>query len=43
MTSVERIFSTIHITKKWLRNKSEDNWMDDLMVCYTEKWTFKIP
>jgi ribosome-associated toxin RatA of RatAB toxin-antitoxin module len=39
--SVERTFSTMNIIKRKLRNKIEDDWMNDLMVCYTEKWIFK--
>jgi hypothetical protein len=38
--SVERIFSAMNI-KRELRNKIEDDWMNDLMVCYTEKEIFK--
>eukprot|EP00267_Zea_mays_P041426 XP_020393320.1 uncharacterized protein LOC109939546 [Zea mays] len=39
-TSVERIFLA-NIIKRELRNKIEDDWMNDLMVCYTEKEIFK--
>ena len=39
--SVERIFSTMNIIKRELRNKIEDDWMNDLMVCYMEKEIFK--
>jgi hypothetical protein len=35
--SVERSFSAMNIIKRELRNKIEDDWMNDLMVCYTEK------
>jgi hypothetical protein len=39
--SVERSFSAMNIIKRELRNKIEDDWMNDLMVCYTEKEIFK--
>ena len=39
--SVERAFSVMNIIKRELRNKIEDDWMNDLMVCYTEKEIFK--
>jgi len=41
MASVERAFSVMNIIKRELRNKIEDDWMNDLMVCYTEKEIFK--
>ena len=34
--SVERIFSAMKIIKTDLRNKVSDEWLNDLMVCYTE-------
>jgi hypothetical protein len=40
-TSVERIFSAMNIIRRELRNKIEDDWMNDLMVCYREKEIFK--
>ena len=40
-TSVERTFSAMNIIKRELRNKFEDDWLNDLMVCYTEKEIFK--
>jgi hypothetical protein len=39
--SVERTFSSMNIIKRELGNKIEDDWMNDLMVCYTEKEIFK--
>jgi hypothetical protein len=39
--SVERIFLAMNIIKRELRNKIEDDWMNDLMVCYTDKEIFK--
>ena len=36
-TSVERIFSALNIIKTDLRNKMGDEWLNDLMICYTEK------
>jgi hypothetical protein len=41
-TSVERTFVAMNIIKRELRNKNEDDWMNDLMVCYTEKEIFKF-
>jgi hypothetical protein len=38
--SVERTFSAMNIIKRELRNKIEDDWMNDLMVCYMEKEIF---
>ena len=39
--SVERIFSAMSIIKTDLRNKVSDDWLNDLMVCYTEREIFK--
>jgi hypothetical protein len=39
--SVERTFLAMNIIKRESRNKIEDDWMNDLMVCYTEKELFK--
>jgi hypothetical protein len=39
--SVDRTFSAINIIKRELRNKIEDDWMNDLMIFYTEKDIFK--
>jgi hypothetical protein len=36
-TSVERAFSTMNIIKIVLRNKIGDEWLNDLMICYTER------
>jgi hypothetical protein len=40
-TSVERIFSTMSIVKIDLCNKMGDEWLNDLMICYTEKEIFR--
>ena len=40
-TSVERIFSAMSIVKIDLRNKMGDEWLNDLMICYTEKEIFR--
>ncbi|CAD6262070.1 unnamed protein product [Miscanthus lutarioriparius] len=39
--SVERIFSALNIIKTDLRNKMGDEWLNDLMICYTEKEIFR--
>jgi hypothetical protein len=39
--SVERTFSAMNIIKRELRNKIEDDRLNDLMVCYTQKEMFK--
>jgi hypothetical protein len=39
--SVERIFSAMSIIETDLRNKLSDGWLNDLMVCYTERQIFK--
>ncbi|RZC10848.1 hypothetical protein D0Y65_011206 [Glycine soja] len=39
--SVERAFSAMKIIKSKLRNKINDVWFNDLMVCYTERKIFK--
>ena len=39
--SVERIFSAMKIIKTDLRNKLSDEWLNDLMVCYTEREIFR--
>ena len=39
--SVERIFSALNIIKTDLRNKIGDEWLNDLMICYTEKEMFR--
>jgi hypothetical protein len=38
---VERAFSTMKIIKYKLRNKINDVWFNDLMICYTEQEIFK--
>lgn len=39
--SVERAFSAMKIIKSKLRNKINDEWFNDLMICYTEREIFK--
>ena len=39
--SVERIFSAMNIIKADLRNKVSNEWLNDLMVCYTERDIFR--
>jgi hypothetical protein len=39
--SVERIFSALSIIKTDLRNKMGDAWLNNLMICYTEKEIFR--
>jgi hypothetical protein len=39
-TSVERAFSAMNIIKSKLR-KINDEWFNDLMICYTERNIFK--
>jgi hypothetical protein len=39
--SVERAFSAMSIIKTKLRNKINDEWFNDLMICYTEREIFK--
>jgi hypothetical protein len=39
--SVERIFSAMSLIKTDLRNKMGDEWLNDLMICYTEKHIFR--
>ncbi|XP_025800276.1 uncharacterized protein C6orf132-like [Panicum hallii] len=41
LRQINRSFSAMNIIKRELRNKIEDDWMNDLMVCYTEKEIFK--
>lgn len=38
---VERAFSAMKIIKIELYNKMSDGWLNDLMVCYTERGIFK--
>ena len=38
---VERIFLAMSIIKTDLRNKMGDEWLNDLMICYTEKELFR--
>ena len=39
--TVERAFSAMKIIKTELRNKISDDWLNDLIVCYTERDIFK--
>ncbi|KAK2393786.1 zinc finger MYM-type protein [Trifolium repens] len=39
--SVERAFSAMKIIKTKLRNKINNEWFNDLMICYTERDIFK--
>ncbi|XP_039688060.1 zinc finger MYM-type protein 1-like [Medicago truncatula] len=39
--SVERAFSAMKIIKTKLRNKINNGWLNDLMICYTEREIFK--
>ena len=40
--TVERAFSAIKIIKNRLRNQIGDQWMNDCVVTYIEKYIFKI-
>ena len=40
-TSIERDFSAMKIIKSKLRNKINNEWFNDLMICYTEREIFK--
>lgn len=40
-TSVERAFSAMKIIKTKLRNKINNEWLNDLMICYTVREIFK--
>jgi hypothetical protein len=40
-TSVERVFSGMNIIKTILCNKIGDEWLNDLMICYTEGVIFR--
>jgi hypothetical protein len=39
--SVERAFSAMKIIKSKLRNKMNNVWFNNLMICYTEREIFK--
>ena len=39
--TVERAFSTMNIIKNRLHNKIGDQWMNDCLVTYIEKYIFK--
>ena len=40
-TTVERAFSAMNIIKNRLRNQIRDQWMNDCLVTYIEKYIFK--
>jgi hypothetical protein len=40
--SVERVFSAMSLIKTDLRNKMGDEWLNDLMICYTEKQILEV-
>ena len=39
--SVERVFLAMSLIKTDLRNKMGDEWLNDLMICYTKKEIFR--
>ena len=39
-TTMERVFSAMHIVKSRLRNRMRDKWMNDSLVVYIEKDIF---
>ena len=39
--TVERVFSTMNIIKNRLRNRIGDQWMNNCLVTYIEKYIFK--
>ena len=39
--TVKRVFSAMNIIKNRLRNQIGDQWMNDCLVTYIEKYTFK--
>ena len=39
--TVERTFSVMNIIKNRLRNQIEDQWINDCLVTYIEKYIFK--
>ncbi|KAK2409255.1 zinc finger MYM-type protein [Trifolium repens] len=40
-SSIERAFSAMNIIKNKLCSKINDVWLNDLMICYTEREIFK--
>lgn len=40
-SSIEQTFSAMKFIKTDLRNRISDDWLNNLMVCYCEKRTFK--
>ena len=41
-TIVERIFSAMNIIKNWLQNRMRDQWMNNCLVIYIEKYIYEI-
>ena len=41
IATFERVFSAMNIIKNWLRNQIGDQWMNDCLVTYIEKYIFK--
>ncbi|XP_026431822.1 uncharacterized protein LOC113329067 [Papaver somniferum] len=41
-TTVERVFSAIKIVKNRLRNRMGDEWMNDILICYIERFIFDL-
>ena len=39
---VERIFSAMNIIKNWLQNRMRDQWMNNCLVIYIEKYIYEI-
>ena len=39
---VERIFSAMNIIKSWLQNRMRDQWMNNCLVIYIEKYIYEI-
>ena len=39
--TVERVFSTMNIIKNRLHNQIGDQWMNDCLITYIEKYIFK--
>ena len=38
--TVERVFSAMNVVKNRLRNRMEDQWMNDTLIVYIEKEVF---
>ena len=41
IATVERVFSTMNIIKNRLHNQIGDQWMNDCLITYIEKYIFK--